>query len=133
MYILVVSAAACIIYYNTSVLLAKRIEGKGVKFSGYWSIFAGSREPPCEPPRVCASRELDEETQIKVKPSQLKFCKTFYKGNDTFDIFSFHFDKMPTVELNFEHTEYGWFEVNELDRFPYLIDDQIVQVIKSSV
>ena len=32
--------------------------------------------------------------------------------------------------LNFEHTEFGWFDINEIDSFPYLIDENIVFAIK---
>jgi 8-oxo-dGTP pyrophosphatase MutT (NUDIX family) len=131
-YILAVSAAGCIIYNNSLVLLARRIEGPEIAYSGYWSIFAGSREPPAESPRVCASRELDEETGIKISPIDLVFCKTIYKGSNTFDIFKYNFDEIPNVNLNEEHTEYGWFKVEELDRFPYLIDSKIVKIIKSN-
>lgn len=132
MYILAVSAAGSIIYHNSLVLLARRIEGPKIPYSGYWSIFAGSREPPAEPPRVCASRELEEETGIKVLPNDLVFCKTIYRGQNTFDIFKYNFIDIPEVNLNEEHTEYGWFKVEELDKFPYLIDDKIVNIIKSN-
>lgn len=125
------SAAGCIIYKNSLVLLARRIEGPKVAYSGYWSIFAGSREPPAEPPRVCASRELEEETGIKVLPNDLVFCKTIYSGPKTFDIFKYNFNELPSVNLNEEHTEYGWFKIEELDKFPYLIDEKIVNIIKS--
>lgn len=132
MYILAVSAAGCIIYYDSLVLLARRIEGKNIPYSGYWSIFAGSREPAAEPPRICASRELEEETGIKIPPNDLEFCKTLYKGFNTFDIFSYRFSEIPNVDLNEEHTEYGWFKIEELDRFPYLIDTKIVKIVKSN-
>jgi len=125
------SSAGCIIIYKELVLLAKRIEGKDIPYSGYWSIFAGSREPISEPPRVCAARELYEETGLKVKPYDLCFIQTLYKGKQTFDIFYYKFDDMPSVNLNFEHTEFGWFDISKLDQFPYPIDEKIVTIIKS--
>ena len=69
-------AAGVIVKCSGLVLLAKRIEyykGHKVKFGGYWSIFAGSREPPSDPPMVCAVRELYEEAGIKIKTNRLKF------------------------------------------------------------
>jgi 8-oxo-dGTP pyrophosphatase MutT (NUDIX family) len=125
------NAAGCIIICNNSVLLARRIEGKHIPFSGYWSIFAGSREPESEPPRICAIRELYEETGIKLKASGLKFASSIFRGKKILDLFYYKFDSFPEVNLNFEHTEYGWFNITELKSFPYLIDNKIIDIIQS--
>jgi 8-oxo-dGTP pyrophosphatase MutT (NUDIX family) len=127
-------AAGVIVKYKSLVLLAKRIEshkGFPVSYGGYWSIFAGSREPPSEPPRVCAARELFEESGIKTLPSDLQFCKTIYKSGGMLDLFYIEFEQMPQVTLNFEHTESGWFEIDLLKSFPYQIDPPIVKAITS--
>ena len=126
------NAAGCIIFYNNLVLLARRTEGKDIPFSGYWSIFAGSREPPSEPPMICAIRELEEETGIKLNTQQIKFAKTLRTQNDRLlDLYFHKADTMLDVNLNFEHTEFGWFDVEKLESFPYLIDPKIVKTIKS--
>lgn len=126
------NAAGCIIIYNNLVLLARRLEAKGVAYPGYWSIFAGSREPPLEPPMVCAIRELHEETGIYLKTNQIKFAKTLHtdRGN-LLDLYYHVCKSMPSVNLNFEHTEYGWFDISKLKSFPYPIDTKIVNVIQS--
>jgi len=126
-------AAGVIVKHKNLVLLAKRItsyKGRPVSYGGYWSIFAGSREPPSEPPRVCAARELFEETGIKIKPSDLCFCKTIYKGKGMLDLFYYDFEEIPNVKLNFEHTESGWFDIDLLKSFPYEIDPPIVKAIE---
>lgn len=125
------SSSGCIVVYGKSVLLAKRIEGESVPYSGYWSIFAGSREPPAEPPRVCASRELYEEAGISVAPSELNFLKTLYNGLNTFDIFYKKFNHLPPVTLNFEHTEFLWINIADIDTFEGPIDYKILDLIKS--
>lgn len=126
-------AAGVIVKHKNLVLLAKRIKsykGKPVSYGGYWSIFAGSREPPSEPPRMCAARELFEETGIKVKQSDLYFCKTIYKNGGMLDLFYCDFEEIPNVNLNFEHTESGWFDIDLLKSFPYEIDPPIVKAIQ---
>tara|TARA_B110000305_G_scaffold239622_1_gene307934 strand:- start:610 stop:999 length:390 start_codon:yes stop_codon:yes gene_type:complete len=126
------SAAGCIVYCKGLVLLARRIEGENVPYSGYWSIFAGSREPPSEPPTICAIRELEEETGIKIKTNDLILARSLYSKGKIFDIFYTEFDDFPIVNLNFEHTEYGWFDISNLKSFPYLIDDKIVDIVMSN-
>jgi len=125
------NSAGCIVICGNSVLLARRIEGPNIPFSGYWSIFAGSREPESEPSRICSARELYEETGIRVKPYSLNFAASIFRGKKILDLFYYKFDSMPDVNLNFEHTEYGWFDISKLNSFPYLIDDKIVQIIQS--
>lgn len=126
------NSAGCIIFYKNLVLLARRIEGPDIPFGGYWSIFAGSREPPSEPPMICAIRELEEETGIKLKTNQIKFAKTLRtQNNKLLDLYFYKTDTMLDVNLNFEHTEFGWFDVEKLDSFPYLIDPKIVKTIQS--
>lgn len=126
------NASGCIIFYKNLVLLARRTEGKDIPFGGYWSIFAGSREPPSEPPMICAIRELEEETGIKLNTKQIKFAKTLRtQNNRLLDLYFHKSDAILDVNLNFEHTEFGWFDVEKLESFPYLIDPKIVKTIKS--
>jgi len=117
---------------GNSVLLAKRSEfwhGEPVPFGGYWSIFGGSIELN-ENAMSCAVRELEEEAEISIATKELKFIKRFV---DDFSEFIFYICEVPellTPVLNFEHTEYGWFDINSLDSFPEKIDNKIVECIK---
>ena len=123
------SASGCIVLHKNLVLLARRIEGPNIPFSGYWSVFVGSIEPK-ETPKACAVRELFEETSITVQTSELKYSKTIYRSrNKTLDLFYVSLPEMPDVNLNFEHTEYGWFSIDNLKHFPYSIDKEITEAI----
>lgn len=123
------SSAGCIVFYKELVLLARRNENPGVSFPGYWSVFAGAIEGH-ETAKSCAIRELKEETCIEANEDRFPFVTTIYRGNKSLDLFCCRFKEIPDVNLNFEHTEYGWFKVEILDSFPYLIDEKMVEAIK---
>ena len=121
------SAGATIICGET-ILLGKRIEecnGNKVNFGGYWSIFGGEREPPCEPPMSCACRELYEETGVSVPRSSLNHVSALRRGFYFFDIYVVYMDELPKVVLNEEHTEYGWFTIDYLNIQPSPIDTEM--------
>lgn len=124
-------AAGVALICDKSVLLAKRAEfynGEPVPFGGYWSIFGGAIEPD-ESPMLCAVRELEEESKISISTTDLKFIKRFI---DDFSEFIFYVCEVPDLispVLNYEHTEYGWFNIDHLDNFPELIDLKIVECI----
>ena len=128
-------AAAVAPIYGNVVLLGKRIEyykGDPVPFGGYWSIFGGRIEDT-ESPMSCAVRELEEETQIKIKTKDLQFIKRF---SDDYSEFIFYATKLPRLinpVLNYEHTEYGWFNIEALDNFPEKIDSKIAECLKHIV
>lgn len=118
--------------YNNSVCLAKRHtvdNGQKVPFGGYWSLFGGSIEKG-ESPFFAAHRELKEESSIEIPLNQLKYCKTLRGENETLHIYFAEMDQLINPILDFEHTEFGWFDINEIDSFPYLIDENIVFAIK---
>jgi len=124
------SAAVAPIYGN-SVLLGKRIEryrGKPVPFGGYWSIFGGSMEPG-ESPMICAARELEEETKIKIQTKDLRFVKRFLNENSEFIFYFVVLPEMLSPILNYEHTEWGWFRIDSLNHFPDKIDFKIVEAL----
>jgi 8-oxo-dGTP pyrophosphatase MutT (NUDIX family) len=126
-------SAGVAILYGSSILLAKRCEfcnitGKKVSFPGYWSIFAGAMDKG-ESPTECASRELFEETKISVNPNDLNFLSTKENSHGLLHIYSFDTDQLLIPELNFEHTQFGWFNINELDSFTDKIDIELMQLI----
>lgn len=126
-------SAGVAILYGSSILLAKRctvcgVTGREVSFPGYWSIFAGAMDEG-ESPIECASRELFEETKIAVDPNDLNFVSTKKNTHGLLHIYSFDADKLLIPELNFEHTQFGWFNINELDSFTDKIDLELIQLI----
>ena len=127
-------AASIGIIYKNSILLGKRarkcyIDGHTLPLAGYWSIFGGSLDEG-ETFQSGAIRELFEETKITVEHHQLIDGCTIKNKNLRLKIFFVEIDKMLTPEINPEHTEYGWFDIDELDSFPYEITKDLVECVK---
>ena len=120
--------AAVGIIYKNSILLCKRSESSPM--SGYWSIFAGSIEKG-ESSMSCAVRELKEESGIDISIEKIKYVKTIYGDSDfSMNIYMSEFDRLVEPSLNDEHTEYGWFSIDDLHLFPYDIDINLVECIQ---
>lgn len=127
------NAAGVAVLFENSILLARRVEFWGeekvpVPYGGYWSIFGGCIEEG-ENAMMCAVRELEEETQIKIPITDLKFIKKIIDHDVEF---VFYVAKVPSLinpVLNDEHTEFGWFSIGVLDDFPGKIDPKIVECI----
>lgn len=120
------------IVYNNSILLARRAEkydGKPIPLGGYWSIFGGSFNTK-ENAMVCAIRELKEESGIEVDFHDLQFIRTIYNKDVQFTVYIVEVKSRPDVNINDEHTEFGWFFIDEIDSFPYDIDPELVDCIK---
>lgn len=120
---------------GSSILLAKRIEvcpinKTKIPYAGYWSVFTGSSEPN-ESPRQCAVREVFEETKIKIKTKDLAPVHVFQQEYRLFHLFCYRTHELITPSLNFEHTEYGWFDINSLSGFTEKIDHNLIEVIKN--
>ena len=128
-----VEAAGVGLLYQDLVLLAKRVDtwqGQPIQYGGYWSIFAGSREEG-ESFFNAAIRELYEETKIQVNIPDLKHVQPIIEDNLRLELYMCRLDNLISPTLNAEeHTEYGWFKVDELDNFPYNICPHIVSRIK---
>jgi len=117
---------------NDLILLGRRVEkwkGKPIPLGGYWSIFGGSCGDK-ENPMICAIRELYEETQIDVEFHNIMYSRSIINEDNIFNVYFTELDTKPDVTLNEEHTEYGWFSIDELHRFPYDIDDRLVVIIQ---
>lgn len=126
-------SAGVAVLYGYSILLAKRckncpITGVEVSFPEYWSIFAGAMDPE-ECPKDCAVRELFEETEISIKPEDINFISTKENAHGVLHVYCFNSDKLILPKLNFEHTQFGWFNINRLHSFTDKIDLQLMQLI----
>ena len=119
-------SAGVAIFHKNNILLAKRIEfykGELCSLPGYWAVFSGTIEDG-ESAEDAVERELFEESQLTIeKPLEL------IGEIGDFTLFGTSFDDLVYPELNFEHTEYGWFDVNLLHSFPYKIDEKLVDLI----
>jgi len=62
--------AVILLTQDDSVLLMQRDKKFGIRYPGYWALFGGSVDPG-EAPEVAACRELDEELEFSVSPSEL--------------------------------------------------------------
>ncbi len=117
---------------KNSILLGRRAEycnGEKIPLGGYWSIFGGSFNTK-ENAMVCAIRELHEESGIEVDFHDLQFSKTIYSKDVQFTVYFVELNEMPQPILNEEHTEYGWFLIDNMEQFPYEIDPELVECIK---
>ena len=125
-----VKYAGVMVYCKNAILLAKRIEkcpitNKTTDFPGYWSIFCGSIEKG-ESPIECAQRELFEETKINVEINDLQYMK----DSGELSIYKYELDSLVLPELNFEHTESGWFMMDSINILPEPIDKKIINLIE---
>jgi|TARA_R110002096_G_scaffold378392_1_gene572497 8-oxo-dGTP pyrophosphatase MutT (NUDIX family) len=124
------AAAGVIIKYGRTVLLCKR--SNVCNFAGYWSIPAGAVERG-ETVFEAAERELLEETKIKIERPLVLVLKTQAirsqaGGDEPFHIYRYDVDELPYPELDFEHTEYGWFDLGHL---PSPMCKNIIKAVRS--
>lgn len=128
-------ASGVAVLFENSVLLAKRSEkcyvtGRPYPYGGYWSVFGGSIDEG-ETPIECAGRELLEESKIFI---DFKFIEFIDVIRDKYCDFYFHIyrsNKILVPQLCQEHSEFGWFKINELVNFQDLIDPKIVDLLDS--
>ena len=121
------------VIYKDLILLGCRteyVDGKRIPFGGYWAIFGGSCEER-ENPMICAIRELKEETQIDIEFHNIMYSRSIQNEDNLFNVYFTELDHQPDVTLNEEHTEYGWFSIDELHCFPYEIDERLVEIIQA--
>jgi ADP-ribose pyrophosphatase YjhB (NUDIX family) len=129
-------AAAVCIFYNGTICLGKRtlkcqLTGEPISFAGYWSPFGGTVEEG-ENPMVAAVRELEEETGIKIKISDLTYmCELDNDDSFTYILYAYHVSELLFPKLNFEHTESGYFTVPSLIHSPTPMCPHLVDAIFS--
>ena len=126
-------AAGVIVTHKGSVLLAKRAltyKGEPVPFGGYWSIFTGAVDAPDASVAHAAQRELQEETQIEAPLEEIVYVKTIQNSSCTLNVYAYKAPTLVTTQLDYEHTEYGWFAISSLDFFPEKMDPKVLECIK---
>lgn len=118
------NALAVIANTDNKILLLKRSEIKNGWGNNQWGLVGGGVEKNEEPENAC-KREIKEETNLNIN----KFVEkvVIQRNPDSVEhIFACRYNDEPTnVTLNKEHTNYGWFDINEikfLDTVPNLID-----------
>jgi 8-oxo-dGTP pyrophosphatase MutT (NUDIX family) len=108
------NALAVIVNNDNKFLLLKRSDYQKQWQPEKWSLVGGSVEKKEEPEAAC-SREIKEETGLDIK----KFIEkvVIQRNPDSIEhIFACRYEGEPTdISLNKEHTNYGWFDINEID------------------
>lgn len=115
---------------NGLVALARRIEicpfsKKAPPFAGYWSVFCGAIEKGEDAPSA-AIREVKEETQLDLEKSKLMFIANI----KNLALFRYELDEYKTIELDYEHTEYGYFKISQIHASPNPVDEEISRVLQ---
>ena len=119
------------ITHKNSIVLCRRIEfcpinKVKVPFGGFWSVFCGSIENKETAPEA-GVREVKEESGLDIEKENLNFI-----GNiNDLALFQTEIDYIPTnIELNFEHTEFGIFNISECHTSPDPVDIEIIHAIQ---
>ena len=123
-----IRSAGVLVSDCTSVLLAKRNTSPQVKFPGYWAPFAGAIEAG-ESAEDAAKRELFEESRIKVK-GELFLLSKVIQGHSLFYLYLYKVQKIPFPVIDFEHTEWGVFNIDSISVSPTPIDVEIIKAIE---
>lgn len=116
--------ALCIIVNgDNKILLMKRVEGN-YWGGGKWGLVGGRVEKDDKNPEAAGRREVEEESGLILG----KFHKRFniQRDNETEYIFVSRYNGSTTdIKLNEEHSDYGWFgvdEIKKLDTVPHLME-----------
>ena len=115
---------------NGLVVLGRRIEvcphsGKKVPYGGYWSVFCGTIEDG-ESTEQAAVREVFEETKIKIEQEKLQTLGLIRE----LALFRYELDKYESIELDYEHTEHGYFKISQIHASPDPVDMEIARAIQ---
>lgn len=125
-------AAGVFLFYGKTVLLCKRAElwnGDPIPYGGYWAPFTGAVEEGESPP-VTASRELEEESGLKVLPYNLKYIKEISQRDTSLVLYAHELQELFIPVLNGEHSEFGYFKIADLDFHPKPLDGAIKDAIR---
>ena len=120
-----------ILTFKELVILARRIEFCPYKhfkvpFGGFWSPFCGAVEAG-ETLEQAACREVLEETGLVIDENKLKILSRIRD----LSLFEYSLDKREDINLDYEHTEYGYFQSQYIDTLPIPMDEEIINIIKT--
>ena len=126
-------AAAVCVFYGDSVCLGLRplkdLNGKNCPYGGYWSPFGGMAEEG-ENPMTAAVRELKEETEIEIAISDLRYIQELNNDDCAYILYAYHSPDLIFPNLNFEHTEAGYFSIDTLHQSPNPMCSRVIKAIK---
>ncbi len=128
-------AAGVLLFYQDSVLLAKRcllFRGEEVPFGGHWSPFTGAIEEG-ENPLVAAVREVKEESGLELDICDLTYITSIEGHARSLTLYGNELPSLFEPVLDEEHTEYGYFKLTELHKAPTPIDEDILTAIERYV
>ena len=112
------STSGVIIEHADTILIMRKAEG------GYTIPKGHMRKG--ETPREAMHRELKEETQITL-PTEPKFLykieRPVHKGGDYMYVFHYESDKELKPILDHEHTDFGYYQKDELPEDIYYLKD----------
>lgn len=120
------NALAVIVNNDNKILLLKRSDYPDQWMPEKWSLVGGGVEDGEKPDEACA-REIKEEIGIDINIDDFVEKVVIQRNPGSVEhIFAYRYEGDPIdVELNEEHSSYGWFDVGEmefLDIVPNLID-----------
>jgi 8-oxo-dGTP pyrophosphatase MutT (NUDIX family) len=119
------------IVYQGLVLLGKRIlvcphTGEKVKFGGFWSVFAGAVEKN-ESHYLAAHREVLEETGFDLDKSRFEYV-ALIRG---MRLYIYQSPELIFPKIDYEHTESGWFKIENLRISPSPVDKALAKAIQA--
>jgi 8-oxo-dGTP diphosphatase len=100
------------------VLLGKRKDNSKA-YPGFWCLVGGFLEPDVESLEFTATRELFEETGLKVDPDQMNFVtiqsdpRRDPRGHVIDTVWSCLFEDEPPVKANDDLADAQWFPIEE--------------------
>ena len=112
------------------ILLVKRSETAG-KYPYFWAVPMGGVEKN-ETFREGAARELKEETMLDINPKDLVYLGAIKDGkyNRFVKIYKAEIDGKPEPRLDFEHSDWGYYDKHSM---PRPIDDRLRQILELSL
>ena len=116
-------ASGCIIYCEDSIVLFKRSD------TGIWNSIAGNMKGE-EDPKKSIIREVEEETGLELDPQEVRVL--YHKYGDEVVEYHLYFaritkDELKSIRLNYEHTNYSTFTIDEALHLELFEDEDYCQ------
>ena len=112
------------------IILVRRSETAG-KYPNFWAVPMGHIERG-ETFKEGAHREFQEETKLDIDINSLVYLTTLKdsKYNRIIRLYTVELPNQPEPELDHEHSEYGYYDVNSL---PHPIEDNLRQELELKI